>query len=77
MLLGRFIMMIPVLALAGSFVKKRIVPASGGRFPVSGFTFAVVLVGTVLILGALTFLPALALGPIVEHFLMMGSNRLY
>jgi K+-transporting ATPase ATPase A chain len=77
MLLGRFIMMIPVLALSGSFVKKRIVPASGGRFPVSGFTFAVVLVGTVLILGALTFLPALALGPIVEHFLMMGSNRLY
>lgn len=77
MLLGRFTMMVPVLALAGSFVKKRIVPASGGRFPVWGFTFAVVLVGTVLILGALTFLPVLALGPIVEHFLMIGSNRLY
>jgi K+-transporting ATPase ATPase A chain len=70
MLLGRFGMIIPLLALAGSMAKKKIIPASVGTFPVSGKTFVVLLVGTVLLVGALTFLPALALGPIVEHFLM-------
>jgi K+-transporting ATPase ATPase A chain len=50
---------------------------SGGSFPVSGPTFTIILVGTVLIVGALTFLPALSLGPIVEHFLMKGSDRLF
>ena len=53
---------------------KKIVPASAGTFPVSGFTFVVLLVGTVILVGALTFLPALALGPIVEHFLMLKGN---
>jgi K+-transporting ATPase ATPase A chain len=77
MLFGRFIMIVPVLALAGSLGRKRLIPATGGSFPVWGLTFTLVLVGTVLIVGALTFLPALALGPIVEHFLMMGSNTLY
>jgi potassium-transporting ATPase potassium-binding subunit len=77
MLFGRFAMIVPVLALAGSLGRKKPVPASGGSFPVWGFTFTLVLVGTVLIVGALTFLPALALGPIVEHFLMTGSDVLY
>jgi K+-transporting ATPase ATPase A chain len=77
MLLGRFVMIVPVLALAGSLGRKKLIPATGGSFPVWGLTFTLVLVGTVLIVGALTFLPALALGPIVEHFLMIGSNILY
>ncbi|MGH7950662.1 MAG: potassium-transporting ATPase subunit KdpA [Limisphaerales bacterium] len=74
MLLGRFGMIVPLLALAGSLAKKKIVPASAGTFPVNGFTFVVLLIGTVLLIGALTFLPALALGPIVEHFLMLRGN---
>jgi K+-transporting ATPase ATPase A chain len=77
MLFGRFVMIVPVLALAGSLGWKKLIPATGGSFPVWGLTFTLVLVGTVLIVGALTFLPALALGPIVEHFLMIGSNTLY
>ena len=77
MLFGRFVMIVPVLALAGSLSRKKLIPATGGSFPVWGFTFTLVLVGTVLIVGALTFLPALALGPMVEHFLMTGSNVLY
>ena len=76
MLFGRFLIIVPVMALAGSLAGKKLVPASGGSFPVSGLTFTLVLVGTVLIVGALTFLPALALGPIVEHFLMTGSEIL-
>ena len=77
MLFGRFVMIVPVMALAGSLGRKKLLPSSGGTFPVWGFTFTLVLVGTVLIVGALTFLPTLALGPIVEHFLMTGSNVLY
>jgi K+-transporting ATPase ATPase A chain len=77
MLFGRFVMIVPILALAGSLARKRLIPATGGSFPVWGLTFTCVLVGTVLIVGALTFLPALALGPIVEHFLMTGSHILY
>jgi potassium-transporting ATPase potassium-binding subunit len=77
MLLGRFVMIVPVLALAGSLGRKKRIPATGGSFPAWGLTFTLVLLGTVLIVGALTFLPALALGPIVEHFLMTGSNVLY
>ena len=77
MLLGRFFMIVPVLALAGNLAKKKLVPASGGSFPVSGPMFTVLLVGTVLIVGALTFFPALSLGPIVEHYLMTGSNVLF
>jgi potassium-transporting ATPase potassium-binding subunit len=77
MLVGRFFVMIPVLALAGSLAKKKLAPSNIGSFPVSGLTFVVLLVGTVLIVGALTFLPVLALGPIVEHFMMTGSGRLF
>jgi potassium-transporting ATPase potassium-binding subunit len=77
MLFGRFVMIVPILALAGNLARKRLIPAGGGSFPVSGVMFTVVLVGTVLIVGALTFLPALALGPVVEHFLMTGSRVLF
>lgn len=74
MLLGRFGMIVPLLALAGSLARKKIVPASAGTFPVTGVTFVILLVGTVILIGALTFLPALALGPIVEHFLMLKGT---
>ena len=77
MLFGRFVMIVPILALAGNLARKKLIPATGGSFPVWGVTFTLVLIGTVLIVGALTFLPALALGPIVEHFVMTGSNMLY
>jgi K+-transporting ATPase ATPase A chain len=77
MLFGRFVMMVPVLALAGSLAKKKRVPPSQASFPASGLTFIIILIGTVLIVGALTFLPALALGPIVEHFQMVGSGIQY
>jgi K+-transporting ATPase ATPase A chain len=69
MLIGRFLMIVPILALAGSLGAKRIAPPSAGTFPVSGGTFVVLLIGTVLLVGALNFLPALTLGPVVEHFL--------
>jgi K+-transporting ATPase ATPase A chain len=77
MLLGRFLMIVPILALAGNLSKKKLIPAGGGSFPVWGATFALLLVGTVVIVGALTFFPALALGPVVEHFLMWKSGILY
>jgi len=69
MLMGRFLMIVPVLAIAGSLVGKKIVAESLGTFPTNGTLFVVLLVGVVLIVGALTFFPALALGPMVEHFL--------
>ncbi|MGC4014521.1 MAG: potassium-transporting ATPase subunit KdpA [Luteolibacter sp.] len=74
MLIGRFLMIVPILALAGSLVKKKVSPPSAGTFPVAGATFTVLLIGTVLLVGALNFLPALALGPIVEHFLMLKGS---
>jgi K+-transporting ATPase ATPase A chain len=70
MLCGRFLMLIPLLAAAGSLAQKKLVPVSAGTFPTHGPMFVVLLVGVVLIVGALTFFPALSLGPIVEHFLM-------
>jgi K+-transporting ATPase ATPase A chain len=77
MLLGRFIMIVPCVALAGNLASKKLIPVSAGSFPVAGATFVVLLVSTILIVGALTFLPALALGPIVEHFLMRPGGPLY
>ncbi len=77
MIIGRFFMIIPVLALAGNLAKKKLVPPSAGSFPVTGPTFILLLAGTVLIVGALTFFPALSLGPIVEHYLMTGSNVVF
>jgi K+-transporting ATPase ATPase A chain len=75
-LVGRFAMMVPMLALGGFLAEKRIVPESSGTFPVSGALFSGLLVGVIIIVGALTFFPALALGPVVEHFLM-GAGRLF
>ncbi len=77
MLAGRFLVIVPVMALAGNLGAKKIVPASGGTFPLSGFTFGALLVSTILIVGALTFLPALSLGPIVEHFIMRATTALF
>jgi K+-transporting ATPase ATPase A chain len=76
MLIGRFLMMIPVLALAGNLAQKKSVPPSPGTFPVNTSLFAALLVGVVLILGALTFFPALSLGPILEH-LLLKAGRLF
>ena len=73
-LLGRFFMIIPVLAIAGSLAKKRIVPESVGTFPVTGGLFTGLLIATIVIVGALTFFPALSLGPILEHLLMAAGK---
>jgi K+-transporting ATPase ATPase A chain len=69
MLGGRFLMIVPMLAIGGSLVGKRVVPPSAGTFPTDGGLFVGLLVGVIVVVGALTFFPALALGPIVEHFL--------
>ena len=74
MLIGRFLMIVPILALAGSLVRKKVTPASAGTFPVHGGTFFVLLIGTVLLVGALNFVPALTLGPVVEHFLNLQGK---
>ena len=74
MLIGRFLIMLPVLAIAGSLAAKKITPVSAGTFRTDGPSFIVLLVGTVLLVGALTHLPALAVGPVVEHFLMGAGN---
>jgi K+-transporting ATPase ATPase A chain len=74
MLLGRFFMVIPVLAIAGSLARKKIVPESAGTFPVTTPLFSVLLVSVVLIVSALTFFPALSLGPILEHLLMHAGK---
>ena len=70
MLIGRFLMIIPMMAIAGNLATKKIVPPSSGTFPVHTPLFVVLLIGVTLIVGALTFFPMLSLGPIVEHFLM-------
>ena len=77
MLIGRFFVIIPVLALAGNLGGKKVVAESSGSFPVSGVTFTLLVVGTVLLVGALTFLPVISLSPVVEHFLMINSAKLF
>jgi K+-transporting ATPase ATPase A chain len=77
MLAGRFLMIVPIMALAGNLARKKRLAQSGSSFPVGGLMFIMILIGTVLIIGALTFLPALTLGPVVEHFLMTGSSTLF
>jgi potassium-transporting ATPase potassium-binding subunit len=74
MLIGRFLMMVPVLALAGNLAQKKSVPPSPGTFPVNTPLFTVLLISVVLILGALTFFPALSLGPILEHLLLQHGQ---
>jgi K+-transporting ATPase ATPase A chain len=73
-LFGRFGMLIPCLAIAGSLVRKKVSPPGPGSFPVHSPTFVVSLIGVVVLVGALNFLPVLALGPIVEHFLMLSGK---
>ncbi len=74
MLIGRFFMIVPMLAVAGNLAQKKLVPPSPGTFPVHTPLFTVLLVGVILIVGALTFFPALSLGPILEHLLMLSGK---
>lgn len=74
MWMGRFLFIIPVMALAGSLVKKKIVPASAGTFPTDGPLFVALLIGTILVVAALTFFPVVSLGPILEHFKLIAGH---
>lgn len=74
MLIGRFMFIVPIMAIAGSLAKKKRVPESSGTFPTTGGLFVGLLVGVILIVGALTFFPAYALGPVVEHLLMHAGK---
>jgi K+-transporting ATPase ATPase A chain len=74
MLVGRFWMIIPAMAIAGSLAAKKTVPPSAGTFPTTGALFIGLVVGVILIMGGLTFFPSLALGPIVEHFVMIAGQ---
>jgi len=73
-LVGRFFFIIPALAIAGSLAAKKLIPITSGTLPTNGTLFVVLLVGTVIIVGALTYFPALSLGPIVEHFQMLNGK---
>jgi K+-transporting ATPase ATPase A chain len=77
MYLGRFVPIFAVLAIAGGLAAKKTVPASLGTLPTNGLTFACVLFGVIVIVAALTFFPALCLGPIVEHGLMLGGKAFF
>jgi potassium-transporting ATPase potassium-binding subunit len=74
MLAGRFLMIVPALAIAGSMVGKKVVPPGPGTFPTDGALFTALLVGVIIIVGALTFFPAIALGPVVEHFIAANGK---
>jgi potassium-transporting ATPase potassium-binding subunit len=74
MLIGRFLMVIPALAIAGSLARKKILPPSAGTFPTHGLQFVLLVSGVILIIGGLTFFPALSLGPVVEHLAMNAGQ---
>ena len=74
MLIGRFLFLIPALAIAGSLASKKLIPVTSGTLPTNGGLFVVLLIGTVIIVGALTYFPALSLGPIVEHMQMLNGK---
>jgi K+-transporting ATPase ATPase A chain len=74
MLLGRFFMIVPALAIAGAMVAKKSAPPGPGTFPTGGPTFVLLLVSVILIVGALTFFPALSLGPVLEHFAALNGR---
>jgi K+-transporting ATPase ATPase A chain len=76
MFIGRYFVIVPVLAIAGSLAAKRVVPVSSGTLPTDGALFVCFLVGVIVLMGGLTFFPALSLGPLAEHFLMR-AGRLY
>jgi potassium-transporting ATPase potassium-binding subunit len=75
MWIGRFLVIVPMLAIAGSLANKKIVPASAGTFPTDSPLFVGLLIGVIVIIGGLTFFPALALGPLTEHFAMLGGSQ--
>jgi K+-transporting ATPase ATPase A chain len=77
MLIGRYFELIPILALAGALALKKPAPASAGSFPVVGPTFILLIIAVIVIVGALNFLPGLAMGPLLEHFIMRGGGILY
>jgi K+-transporting ATPase ATPase A chain len=77
MLIGRYFELIPILALAGALAMKKPAPASAGSFPVVGPTFILLIIAVIVIVGALNFLPGLAMGPMLEHFIMRGGGILY
>ena len=74
MMIGRFAVIVPVLAIAGSLAAKKIVPASAGTFPTDNGLFVALLIGVILITGGLVYFPALALGPAVEHLQMLAGT---
>jgi len=74
MLVSRFLFIIPALAIAGSLASKKLIPVTSGTLPTNGSLFVILLIGTVIIVGALTYFPALSLGPIVEHFQMLNGK---
>jgi K+-transporting ATPase ATPase A chain len=74
MLVGRFLFIIPALAIAGSLASKKLIPVTSGTLPTNGSLFVILLIGTVIIVGALTYFPALSLGPIVEHMQMLNGK---
>jgi K+-transporting ATPase ATPase A chain len=74
MFVGRFLMIIPAMAIAGALAAKKTVPASAGTFPTDGGLFVGLVVGVIVIIGGLTFFPALALGPLVEHLAMIAGT---
>ena len=74
MLIARFLFIIPALAIAGSLAAKKLIPVTSGTLPTHGSLFVILLIGTVVIVGALTYFPALSLGPIVEHFQMLNGK---
>jgi len=76
MLVGRFFMIIPMLAIAGNLARKKVIPATLGTFPVNTALFSVLLVGIIVIVGALTFFPVLSLSPILEHF-QMNAHQVF
>ena len=74
MLIARFLFIIPALAIAGSLAGKKLIPVTSGTLPTHGSLFVILLIGTIVIVGALTYFPALSLGPIVEHFQMLSGK---
>jgi K+-transporting ATPase ATPase A chain len=76
MLFGRFLMIIPVLAIAGSLARKKLIPATVGTFPVTTPMFTILLISVVIIVGALTFFPVLSLSPLLEH-MQMGAGQTF
>ena len=74
MFVGRFLMIIPAMAIAGSLADKKSIPPSAGTFPTTGGLFVGLVVGVIIIVGGLTFFPALALGPLVEHLAMQAGT---